>query len=143
MTDLRAELERIQSEHGRLTSDIVVEAARPEQHPLHSMVFDRPVGEAAEAWYRQKARDLIRSVRVVYKEEDKTGPERSVRKFHAIRDETGWHYETIETIGANQFQTRLLLADAEREWRAMLRRYSHLEEFINLVRNDVEEEKAA
>lgn len=143
MTDLRAELERIQSEHGRLTSDIVVEAARPKQHPLHSMVFDRPVDEAAEAWYRHNARDLIRSVKVVYKEDDKSGPERSVRKFHAVRDETGWHYETIEKIGASPFLTRLLLADAEREWRQLLQRYSHLEEFIKLVRDDVDEEEAA
>jgi hypothetical protein len=143
MTDLRAELDRIYSEHGRLTADLVVAAARPKRHPLHKMVFDRSVDEAAEAWYREKARDLIRSVRVVYKDEDKTGPERSVRKFHAVRDETGWHYETIEKIGADPFLTRLLLATAEREWRELLKRYSHLEEFIALVRSDLDEQKAA
>lgn len=142
MTDLRAELEKIHSEHGRLTADIVVEAARAKRHPLHSMVFDRPPEQAAAAWYREKARDLIRSVRVVYKEEDRVGPEKSVRKFHAIRDETGWHYETIEKIGSNPFLTRILLADAEREWRQLLERYSHLEEFIALVRSDLEEKAA-
>lgn len=135
---LREELQRIYDKHGKLTPELVVKTARKPAHPLHTHVFDRDVPEAAEAWYKQRAHQLITSVKVVYKEADETGPERSVRAFHAIQVEEGYTYEPIERIATDDFSKRLLLTSMEREWKQLFDRYKEFEEFLGLVRTDLE-----
>lgn len=134
---LRDQLQAIYETHGRLTPELVVQAARPKDHPLHTAVFDRPVKEAAEAWYTERAHELIRSVRIIYRPADESGPERSVRAFHALRLEDGYSYEPAEKVATDEFMARLLMADMEREWTALRRRYEEFEEFWQLVRKAV------
>ncbi len=134
---LRDELQSIYATHGQLTPELVVQAARPEDHPLHSHVFDREPREAAEAWYRHRAHALITSVKVVYKEADENGPERSVRAFHAIQTEEGFKYEPVERFTSDDFARKLLLTSMEREWKQLFDRYKEFEEFLALVGADV------
>ena len=134
---LRDELQTIYAKHGQLTPELVVQEARGKDHPLHSFVFDRPPGEAAEAWYRHRAHSLITKARVVYKEADETGPERSIRAFHALQTETGFVYEPIERVATDDFSRKLLLASMEREWKQLFDRYKEFEEFLVLVNTDV------
>jgi hypothetical protein len=135
---LRDQLQAIHDEHGRLTPELVVEAARAESHPLHDRVFDRPVGEAAESWYRHRAHELIQSVKVVYKEATETTPERSIRAFHAVRSEDGYSYEPAENIADDPLIRAMVLRDMEREWKALHRRFGEFSEFLSMVRNDLE-----
>lgn len=143
MNGLREHLQAIYEAHGELTPELVVQAARRKNHPLHSVVFDRPVNEAAEAWYRERAHELIQSVRVVYREADENGPEKSVRAFHAIRRETGYIYEPVEKVADDPFTRRLLLNDMRREWEQFKTRYETFEEFLSLVQSFVDEAQAA
>lgn len=139
---LRDQLQNIYNQHGQLTPALVVEEARDEQHPLHDR-FEWNDATAGEAWRRQQAHELIRSVKVVYREADEANPEKSVRAFHAMRSDKGHVYEPVEQIVNDDFARRLLLQDMEREWHALHRRYKHFEEFAAMVRRDVGKTPAA
>lgn len=140
---LRDHMQAIYEQHGKLTPELVVQAARPKSHPLHDRVFDRPPAEAAEAWYRGRAHELIQSVRVVYREADETGPERTVRAFHAVPSTgpEGFVYEPTEKVASDPFARRLVLSAMEREWRQLLSRYEAFEEFLSLVDGDLKKRK--
>ena len=137
MADLRAELKAIHTKHGKLTPELVVTEARKPSHPLHSR-FEWDDKVAGEAYRKVQARDLIQSVRCVYREATETDPAEDVREWHSVRRPDGFVYEPIDAIAADPLAAAMLLRDAEREWKALHRRYAHLEEFISLVRADTE-----
>lgn len=126
---LRDQLEAIRKDHGELTAEAVVLAATPKDHPLHTRVFDRPSKEAASAWYLHQARELIQSVKVVYREADEEGPAREVRAFHAIAR----RYEPVEKIAQDPVAREILLAQMEREWEQFQGRYEHFREFAEMI----------
>lgn len=136
MSGLRDQLQAIYDKHEQLTPAIVVDEARDESHPLHPR-FEWDNAIAGEAWRREQAHELIRSVRVVYSPATESSPELSVRAFHAIRAEQGHVYEPTDSITDNPFLTELLLRDMEREWKALYNRYKAFEQFIGIVRRDV------
>lgn len=137
MSAVREHLQAIYDQHGRLTPEIVVDAVRSKSHPLHAHVFDRAPKEAAAAWYRSRAHDLIKSVRVSYGPEDSP---RIVRAFHAVRisdQDSGFTYEPVEKVASDEFLRSLVLRDMEREWKQLLKRYEDFEEFLSMVREDI------
>lgn len=136
---LRDQLQAIYDKHQTLTPQLVVQEARDKAHPLHDRVFDRPVKEAAEAYYLTRAHELIQSVRIVYKEPDDSGVGKSVRKWHAVRSENGHVYEPAEKVINDPFLAKLVMADMRREWAALKRRYDDFEEFWSLVRAELPE----
>lgn len=135
--NLRDQLLAIREKHGRLDPHLVIEEARDEAHPLHSR-FEWDDSVAGEAWRRSQAHDLIRSVRLVYREATEQEAARSVRAFHAVRREDGHAYEPAEEVIEDPFTRRLVLADMEREWKALRRRYDAFAEFADMVRRDIE-----
>ncbi len=144
MSDLRSELQAVYDQHGKLTPELVVEVARAKKHPLHALVFDRPLAEAAEAYYRDRAHELIRSVKVVYREATDTAPEGTGRAWLAVRSEgpNEYVYEPAEKVATDDFTRRLVLRDMEREWRQLYFRYQGFAEFVALVTGDLEAEVA-
>lgn len=136
--NLREHLQAIHDRHGVLTPVIVLDEARDPAHPLHSR-FLWDDSEAAESWRKHQAQELIRSVKVRYVEATDTEPARSVRAFHAVRREDGHVYEPVEKVVEDPFTKRLVLADMEREWKALKRRYQQFAEFADMVRHDLEE----
>jgi hypothetical protein len=67
------ELTRIYNEHGALSAQVVVDAARPEDAPLHP-AFEWDDSTAAEAYRREQARTLIKVVRVRESEDKPSAP---------------------------------------------------------------------
>lgn len=144
--NLRDELLKVRERYGRLTPETVVEAARPDDHPLHGHVFDRDVSGAADAWYRHRAHELIQSVRVVYREPAEGEPARSVRAFVAVpRDDRSgsYIYEPTSEIVKDDFTTRLVLQQMEREWKTLYSKYEGFEEFVLMVRDSFNDEEDA
>lgn len=133
--NLRDCLQDIYEQNGRLTPAIVVDAARDKDHPLHNR-FEWDDALAGEAWRKQQAHELIRSVRWTYK--DATDQEKDVRAFHAIRsdEDDEFIYEPVEKVIESPMLTQILLRDMEREWKQLKRRYEGFKEFWNLVRAD-------
>lgn len=133
---LRNELQAIYDGRGRLTAAIVVDEARPKAHPLHSR-FEWNNGVAAEAWRREQASELIRSVKVIYRKPD-SEQRLEIRFWHAIASPEGHGYEPTDKVTADPVLRAILLRDMEREWKDMFARYSDFKEFLDLVRADLE-----
>ena len=133
MSDLRRLLHDIYEKNGALTAEFVVEEAKNKNHPLHNR-FEWNNAVAGHKYRLVQAEEMIRSVKVTYTTED-PADDSAVRQWHAVRrDKT---YEPIEELMQDDISRELLLRLAEREWRALHRRYSHLAEFIQVVRADV------
>ena len=133
--NLRDQLQAIYDEHGRLTPALVVNVARVKTHPLHSRLEwnDKLAGEA---YRRDQAHNLIRSVRIVH---DRTDAEPlSVRAWHAVRDNEGDAYQPTDEILNDPLLTKMLMADMQREWLTLRARYEHFVEFRELVMADME-----
>jgi len=130
--NLRDHLQAIYDQRGLLTPALVVDAARDETHPLHTR-FDWDDTTAAERWRTQQAADLIRSVRVTYATTP-NGP-RDVRAFVAVRqeDSPAANYTPVHDAMGDDFTSRLVLADMQREWKVFKRRYDYLAEYAALI----------
>lgn len=139
MKTIKDHLQAIYDKHSTLTPELVVQEARSDKHPLHAHVFDREVKDAAESWYRHRAHELIQTCRIVYREATETEAEMSVRAYQAVRGEAGYVYEPTEKVVRDDFLSRLVLGDMEREWKQMKRRYDSYQEFWQMVNNDSQE----
>ncbi len=137
MSSLRDALQRVYDEHEQLTPALVVDVARDPSHELHSR-FEWDDQVAGEAWRREQAHQLIRSVRVVYREGTDTDAARSVRAFHAVRTDQGHVYKPVDEVVGDDFTRQLVLNDMRREWQTLHRRYRDFEEFLSMVRADLE-----
>lgn len=129
---LREDLMAVRAAAGVLTPAAVVDAARPKSHPLHHR-FEWDNREAAEAYRRQQAADLIRSVRVNFIRPG--GDPSSVREFHAVAhpEETTRAYDPVDEIAEDPLRRKLLLAQMRRDWATFKARYERLEEFLQLI----------
>lgn len=133
-TALRDHLHAIRDEAGSLTPRIVVDVARDPEHPLHGR-FEWDDSIAGEKYRLAQARELIRlAVEFV---DAPSGPVK-VRSFHSVNRVDGPTYEPVADIKADGFMSRLVLQSAEREWKSLFRKYSHLAEFLSTVRADIE-----
>lgn len=124
----------VREEYGTLTPSNVVDAARPDDHPLHSR-FEWDDSIAGEQWRAAQAAELIRSVRVVFT--SAKGEEVSVREFHSIVRDGQPVYQPTRDVVADELSTQSLLRDLKRDLERMRHRYSHLREYIDLLRAEL------
>lgn len=137
--NLRDALEAIRHERGALNAPLVVEVARDPEHPLHSR-FEWDDTTAAEKYRLEQAGALLRCVRLPA---DPSRPT-DLRAFVAVKNKDSHRAEYVPTGEAlsDEFTRRLVLADMEREWKALRRRYQHMAEFAGLILSDLQQESA-
>lgn len=134
MSDLRTHLQQIYEAHGKLTPNLVVEAARSPAHPLHSR-FEWDDTAAAEKYRLDQARGLIRTVRVRYI--NREGEPHNIRSFHSVRaPEGGYTYQPLEKVIESPVITKIILAEMRRDWETLKRRYERFEEFLTMIQHD-------
>jgi hypothetical protein len=134
--NLRDELANIYKDQGELTPKIVVDLARKKDHPLHSVVFDCEPRLAAERYYLDRAHELIQSVKITYRD-PKSSDRLTVRSWQAIKQGNNHVYKPTDEIVTDPILRAIVLADMEREWKDLHRRYKHFKEFLDLVLKDV------
>jgi hypothetical protein len=139
MSDLRSELTAIYRKRGELTPQSVVDEARPEGAPLHSR-FEWDNDIAGEKYRIVQAQQLIRAVKIEYT--DASGETKRVRGFFPIRDNTDDNsgktgYSPTEDIVQDELHLRILLKQCEREISDLKRKYGHLSEFAELIREAI------
>lgn len=139
---LRDILQALYTQNGELTPASVVAVARDEAHPLHSR-FEWDDAVAGEEWRYQQAADLIRSVKIVYREATESEAARSVRAFQAVRTPRGNSYKPVDEIAGDPIARQIVIADMEREWKALYRRYAQFQEFVAMIQADLQENAAA
>lgn len=121
-------LEAIRLEHaGELHPQAVVERARPPESPLHRY-FEWNDLKAADTYRVDQARALIRSIRVIDDDDDRSRP-----AFLSIRADAGIAYRSIEDVMNNGDLRERLLLQAKRDLDAWTERYRELREIVELV----------
>lgn len=135
MTDLRGQLQAIHDQYGELTPQLVVDQAKPKDHPLHPLVFDRSRKDAADAWYLHRAETLIRSVTI--RRTLPNGKKADFRAFSPVRPDQPGVFDPFDQIIEDSVATAVLLQTMEREWKSMKQRYDHLTQFWQMIREDV------
>jgi hypothetical protein len=104
----------LKEEYGKLTPEIVREAARPVDSPAHGFVFNCSPDEAAEQFYLERAHKLIQTIRVTVQPTPES-PRRTIRLFHAIPGtEDAVVYETIDVIAGSKVKLEELRKAAHR-----------------------------
>lgn len=133
---LREHLQSIYDQHSRLTPALVVDAARDEGHPLHPR-FEWDDALAGPKYREIQAAELIRSIRVVYREATESAPERSTRQWVAPRAaEAPNVYEPADKVAADPLMRAMVLRQMDRDWQALKRQYQSFDEFWQLIRTD-------
>ena len=122
---------------GVLTPEIVVDVARDPAHPLHSR-FEWDDSVAAEKYRRDQAHVLIQKAKVAYQPRGESGPPRLVRAFVAMRAGEGHVFDPVEEVAQDPLRRRMALADMEREWKTLRRKYEEFAEFLDMVRRDID-----
>lgn len=125
------ELEAIRGAHGAITPDLVVEAATPEDAPLHP-AFEWDDTKAATEHRRAQARGLIRAVVIQHPRHPNT-PEATVRAFVAVRaqDSQRVYTSTVEALEDEDLRLQVL-ARAMNDLLAWRRRYRALQELADM-----------
>lgn len=132
--DLRSLLQEVYDTHGYLTPALVRDVARDPASALHPLVFDKDINEAAEAYYLDRAHQLIRVAKVSFT--TASGEPKSLRAFHSTRTEQGYVYHPLDQVTSDPFLAKLVLGDMKREWQQLKARYENFAEFWELVRKD-------
>lgn len=125
---IRDHLEAIYSDHGYLTPQLVVDEARDKSHPLHTH-FEWDNKLAGEAWRREQASEMIRTVRVVQSSGKKLV---STRAYHSV-PANGGKPVYVEVHDLDPVQRQLLVQQMHRDWQTFKSRYEGLTEFIQLM----------
>jgi len=124
--DLRALLYASRAKHGVLSTESLVEDARPKNHPLHHR-FEWDNRVAGHQYRLFQAGELIRSVKIQYSDD----PPKAVREW--VNTRRDGEYEPVEEVVVDEFSRTLLLRQMNREWLAFRRRWEHMSEFAELV----------
>jgi hypothetical protein len=139
MGTLREELQALYEARGGLTPSMVVNVARDPDHPLHTR-FEWDDTVAGEKYRRHQAQQLIRSVRIRVIDEDDPSQNYDIRAYQMVRTSSGTRtYQPTTEVVQDPFASRLILANMEREWRALRSRYEHWHEFWKLVNADAQD----
>lgn len=137
MSDLREQLRHIYVTQGKLTPHAVVSVAADPGHPLHSR-FEWDDAVAGPKYREQQARELIRSVRVVYREPTDTDPARTTRAFVAPRvPDRPNEYMPAEEVAQDPMLRALTLRQMRREWQDVRRRYAEFDEFWQMLATEI------
>ncbi len=131
---IRDNLYAIYDKHKELTPGIVVEEARPVDHPLHNN-FEWDDTVAGHKYRLEQARELIRSCEIVYKKPD--GKNLTIREFVSVRTTDNYAYQPVRQVAKDPITREIVLRDMEREWRNLKSRYNAFDEFWRLVQEDM------
>lgn len=134
---LRDQLAAVYESRG-LTSETLVAAATPEDHPLHDR-FEWDDSIAGHQFRLVQAAELIRSVKVTYGK-DTEGRAKTVRAFSSVYAEGSpvRAYVPTEEAMADPFLREMLLRECRREWARFEGKYSGLVEFAAIVSGSTE-----
>jgi hypothetical protein len=141
---LREALTALYERNGSLTAKSFVKEARDGKGPIARRLKEALPWDADQALYEHQlevASTLIRKFRVHYKPTTRSEL-RSVRAFVSIPSPEGRSYRPIGEVSEDPMMSRLMLQDAEREWRQLKARFVHLQGFVEMVRRDLEADAA-
>lgn len=112
------------------TAEDLREYARPADSPIHHLIFDRDIDEAAEEYYLSKARHWIRTVKVVYEsEEGESSGERAYTAVYVDKEDPLRTYMPTETVMTTDELAEQAIDEARRGLLGWQKRYRYLSSF--------------
>ncbi len=139
MSDLRSELTGIYRRRGELTPQLVVDESRPDNAPLHDR-FEWDDSVAGEKYRCVQASSMIRAVRIEFPNKN-TGESQYLRAFFSKResnvDQDGAGYVPVDEIVQDDIALKILLANFQRDLAEIKRKYSHLSEYAEMLRQAI------
>jgi hypothetical protein len=132
-------LRDIYEREGRLSPDLLLQVAEPEDHPLHHR-FEWDDSVAGPLYRLEQAARIIRSVRVVVEREPERPPV-SVRAFVA-REEMGLaespgEYVPVAEVIASDLMRSAWFRQLEQDWQRLKARAAGSKEFADMVLSDL------
>lgn len=106
------EMERVRRESGNLTADALVEASAPPDAPLHP-AFEWNNATAGRAWRRQQAMQIIRSVQVVYADDQPSHRQYVLATLADDSPETAYVPMTVAVVDADMCADVLCRLESE------------------------------
>jgi len=132
--DRLAELQRDNGQ--RVTARMVVDAARPEDSPLHPC-FEWDNVRAGELYRESQARYVLRSIKVV-QERNEDGPTRTVHAFINLEEQVGDDvqraYVPIARVMSDAELFTKACEQAARELHAFSERYAQFDQLVQIAR---------
>ena len=130
MTDIRI-LQEIETQHGKVTAELVVEAARDPVHPWHDRI-DWNDETAGQHWRLMQARALIRSVRYERRTETRIiAAPAYIRDPDARADEQS--YVSVASLRNDAERARSALLSEFTRVASALRRAREIADALNLA----------
>jgi len=124
-------LEETYKRHGRLTPQIVLDEATPEDAPLHSR-FEWDDQKAGDAYRLDQARSLIRTVKLRVIADEVY----DIRKYVCIPAKADDPLAPRSYVAADEMtpsEREFAMRQMEVDWRTLRRRWSRYDEFWRLV----------
>ena len=128
---------------GRLTTEIIVQSARPKRSPLHE-AFEWNNAAAAKKYRLDQAGEILRQLVVTIHRPDDS--EIVTRAFVNIRIVDDRVYTSIQVAMADPDMQEAVLAEAWRalkDWQGLYREYEELAEIMNVIDATDEARKAS
>jgi hypothetical protein len=132
-------LRDIYEREGRLSPELLVQIAKPEDHPLHTR-FEWQDSVAGPLYRLEQAARIIRSARIVIEREPEQPPV-SVRAFVA-REEMGLadspgEYVPVTEVVANDVMRTAWFRRLQEDWQRLKSRAAGSQEFASMVLSDL------
>lgn len=130
------EIERLESENGALTKELIVDAARPEDSVMHK-IFEWRDDVAAERWRCQQAKQMLSSLHIVVQEATETRQEPiTVRAYVNTEREDGRtravYFSTSRAMQPDSDTRDIVIANAKRELAEFEKKYRSLTELLEV-----------
>lgn len=124
-------VEKIESEHGAVTKELLLEESRPEDSATHSM-FEWDNDKAAEKWRLEQAKQTINALRVVYVKPDKEKV--TVKAFVNVSDFSNKAvFRNVDIALRDEDMREIYLKRIRSELEAYIKRNQDFEELADLL----------
>lgn len=129
-------VEEIESEHGEVTKEFLLEKSRPEESVTHGL-FEWDDSKAAEKYRLEQSKRIINNLRVVYetKEEEKV----AVKAFVNVSEVTHKsRYRNVGSVLQEDDSREIYLKRIRNELEAFIERNRHIEELADILIEEAE-----
>lgn len=124
-----AEFEKIEKEHGKITSQFVLDSARDTDSPIHSM-FEWDNAIAGEKYRLHQATTIILSLKVEKETEKKP---KVLRAYYNVSEtEKKGSFINVDSAFSNPDTQEIILKRALREFQSFRNKYENLKEFAEV-----------
>lgn len=132
-------IHRIEEKHGECTANLLLDEAREENSPIHTL-FEWDDTTAAEKFRLRQATEIITAIAVVMDDDKKEAP--TIRAFANVGAKNNGSFISMHKALSSEESRRIVLTHALDELKAFKAKYATLKEFVKIFAEITELEKS-